>query len=196
MLESGFNIKKSPNLYIFPLIFLFMQQLNPDLCVKCQGRGLCGKLCPILAKFNFLGKAKTHFSGSSPPEIFVGGHNYPNVNTGILSPQEYGETEEYSLPEIWHEKNFSIEKILSLRGKLIYARFKSNIKDARREKKLLGVMQEISMADKNVSTEFFLKKTPKQIFNIDRHTPIIGNPAPLLNARLEENPSIPKKIDY
>ena len=170
--------------------------IKEDLCVKCKGRGYCNKPCPILAKFNFLGKPKTHFSGSSPPEIFIGSYGYPYLDTGILAPQEYGNTEEYSMPELWHERNFSIDKILSLRSKLIYARFKSNIKDARKETKFLSLMQEISMSDRKVDTEIVLKNLPSRKINFDSHMPIIGNPAPLKAVRLEENPHISKKVDY
>lgn len=171
-----------------------MQEINSNLCMRCKGKGLCGKPCPILAKFPLLGKIKTHFSGSSPPEIFVGRENYPVVNTGILSPQEYGDTESFSTPEKWFENNFSIANILRLRGKLIYARFKSKIKY--QKEKSLDIMQEISMADKPCSTEIFLKKIPSQNFDFNKHTAIIGNPAPLKFARLEENPHIPNKIEY
>lgn len=167
-----------------------------ELCARCKGRGLCGKPCRILAKFPVLGKPRLHFSGSSPPEIFIGRYNYPQVNTGILSPEEYGKTEEYSMPEIWHEKNFSIEKIIEARGRMIYARFKSKISDARKPNKLASVMQEISLSSKPVSTEFFLKKIPSIRISIDNHVPIIGNPAPLKFARLEENPHVEKKVDY
>lgn len=167
-----------------------------ELCSRCKGKGLCGKPCKILSKFKILGKPKLHFSGSSPPEIFVGRFNYPQVNTGILSPEEYGETEGYSLPEIWHQENFTIEKIIESRSKMIYARFKSRITDARKSSKFVSVMQEISLADKSVSTEFFLKKIPAARINIDREVPIIGNPAPLKFIRLEENPHIDKKVDY
>ena len=173
-----------------------MDLSKSELCVRCKGRGYCGKPCPILAKFPILGRPKTHFSGSSPPEIFVGREGYPQVNTGILSPQEYGDTEDYSMPELWHAKGFDIQRILSLRSQMIYARFKSQVKDARKQKKFLQLMQEISMADKKVNTEIFLKKPPKQNLYLDTHTPIIGNPAPLKFARLEENPHIPRKVEY
>jgi hypothetical protein len=170
---------------------------DSELCTRCKGRGYCGKSCPIFAKIKeFLPKTKTHFSGSSPPEIFVGRFFYPNINTGILSPQEYGETESYSMPELWYKKNLSIKDILNLRGKLIYARFKSNVKDTRKKTKFLALMQEISMADKNIATEIFLKKPPRQSFEASRQTAILTNPAPLQNARLEENPHIPRKVDY
>lgn len=170
---------------------------DSELCSRCKGRGYCGKSCPIFAKIkDFLPKTKTHFSGSSPPEIFVGRFFYPNINTGILSPQEYGSTEEYSMPELWYKKNFSIKEVLNLRGKLIYARFKSNVKDTRKKTHFLQLMQEISMADKNIATEIFLKKPPRYGFEASRQTAILTNPAPLQNARLEENPHVPKKVDY
>lgn len=164
-----------------------------NLCVRCKGRGYCGKPCKILAKFQLLGKPKTHFSGSSPPEVFVGRFNYPDINTGILAPEEYGETEEYSMPELWHENNFDIETILKLRSRLIYARFRSNIKSGSR---FLNIMQEVSMAEKNTALEIVLKKPPRQNIDLDTHSTIIGNPAPLKYARLEENPKISKKVDY
>jgi len=167
-----------------------------ELCAKCKGKGLCGKPCRILARFKILGTPKLHFSGSSPPEIFVGREGYPLVNTGVLAPQEYGSTEEYSLPEIWHQKNWTIEQIMEARSRMIYARFKSKISDARKPSKFTGIMQEIALSSKAVSTEFFLKKLPAIKINFGAEFPIIGNPAPLKFIRLEENPKVEKKAEY
>ncbi len=73
-----------------------------ELCIKCRGKGLCGRgKCRILEKIkNFSPKIKEHFSGESPPEIFVGRNDYPNVFCGILFPtnEEKG-TEKMSMPE-------------------------------------------------------------------------------------------------
>lgn len=174
-----------------------MQIFDSEVCARCKGRGYCGKRCKILAKIKqFFPKTKTHFSGSSPPEIFVGRQGYPVVNTGILSPDEYGSTEEMSMPELWYEKNLSIQQVLNHRGQLIYSRFKSKISDARSNKKFLSTMQEISLAHKSVSTEVFLKKPVRVHALIDKHVPIIGNPAPLKKIILEENPKVEKKVDY
>jgi hypothetical protein len=164
-----------------------------DLCVKCQGKGLCGRPCPILKKFSSF-KFKSHFSGSSPPEIFVGKYGYPNVNTGILSPIEIGNTEHFGMPEIWHDKKFSIDQIIDLRSQMVYGRFKSKIKGSKN--KFLGTMQEIALASKHVDAEVFLKKAPKSRMNLGSETPIIGNPAPLKNIRLESNPKVESKVDY
>lgn len=168
---------------------------DSELCVKCKGRGYCGKSCRILNKLKaYMPKTKLHFSGSSPPEIFVGRHNYPDVYSGILSPQEYGDTSSFSMPEIWHKEKFEIEDILNLRAKMIYGRFRINIKS--RESRFKGMMEEIAMASKPVSSEFFLKRAPSSNFEASREVAIIGNPAPLVKARLEENPHIEKKVDY
>ena len=159
-------------------------------------RGFFKKRDIIYSKEIFNPIIKKHFSGNSPPEIFVGRYNYPNVNAGILSPESFENTEEMSMPEIWHEKNFSIGDILTKRNQLIYGRFKTQIKKAKTNTKFLNIMQEISMAYKPVSTEFFLKKPPKQNLEINRYSPIITNLAPLENARLQENPKVKPKVDY
>jgi DNA repair protein NreA len=174
-----------------------MNFFESDLCAKCRGRGWCKQPCKIYSKLNFTPKTKTHFSGSSPPEIFVGRYGYPYINAGILSPEqiEITEVESLSMPEIWHEKKLSIAQILSNRSELIYGRFKTQIKQ-KEGGRFLGLMQEISMASKPVSTEFFLKKPPSKNLEIDRGIAVIGNPAPLEYARLEENPKINKKVDY
>ena len=221
-----------------------MQLFDSALCIRCKGKGLCGKPCIIYSKVKgFLPKTKTHFSGSSPPEIFVGRYNYPNIGAGILTPDSSdienttdsspnrGEREELdrswtnqsrggrsgarmageksesnfvdsldttslSSPELWHEKRLSIEEILKNRGQLVYGRFSTEIKKAKTNNKLLTVMQEVSMAYRPVSTEFFLKRPPKQTVEMNIHSPIIGNPAPLQLARLEENTKVLPKVDY
>lgn len=173
-----------------------MQLFDSELCARCRGRGFCKKSCRVYSKLNFGLKKKKHFSGASPPEIFVGRYNYPQVNAGILSPESFENTEEMSLPEIWHEKGFGVEDVLNKRSQLIYGRFKTGIKDVRKGGKFLNLMQEISMASKSVSTEFFLKKIPSMKLEINSHSPVIGNPAPLENARLEENPFVKPKVDY
>src|SRR3989338_6038846 len=107
-----------------------------------------------------LGRARMidSFSGSSPPEVFVGKWNYPNVYVGILSPEEYGDTRVMSNAEEWAGRKLGIRDVLKLRGKLIYGRTRSNIKKAVFGGKFLSVMQEVAMAEKSVASEFKLKK--------------------------------------
>jgi DNA repair protein NreA len=191
------------------------QLFDSELCVKCRGRGFCNRPCRIYSKIkDFIPKTKTHFSGSSPPEIFVGKFNYPNISAGILSPideeisantnMEFSspkDTEftlqQMSFPEEWHRKGLSIDQILTNRAKLIYGRFKTQIKSPnQKNNRFIGIMQETSMAYKPVSTEFFLKKPPVMKLELNRHSAAIGNPAPLEFARFQENPKIKPKVEY
>jgi hypothetical protein len=173
------------------------QFFETELCIKCKGKGWCGKPCRIYSKIkNFISKKNKHFSGNSPPEIFVGRYNYPNIQAGILSPEIYGDTSELSMPEIWYEKNLQISQILTNRSQLIYGNFQTSIKKPNPQNKFTKLMQEISMVHKPVSTEFFLKKIPRKILEINKHSAAIGNPAPLEYARLQENPKIKTKIEY
>ena len=46
------------------------------------------------------------FSGSSPPEVFIGQHGYPQVFTGILAPLGHQEdSDKLSSPEEWFKSN-------------------------------------------------------------------------------------------
>jgi len=172
-----------------------------SLCIRCRGKGLCGKPCKILSRFiEKAPKPKLHFSGSSPPEIFVGRINYPNVFSGILAPSDYGEkeTEILSTPEQWVSKDLQIDEILELRGQLIYGRGISHIKSVNEisSKNLKQVTAELALSDRPVSTEFFLKKLPTQEFTANKLFTIMTNPAPIKKVSLEENPHVHKKVDY
>ncbi|MEK6846731.1 MAG: hypothetical protein AABY16_01035, partial [Nanoarchaeota archaeon] len=108
----------------------------PQICKTC-GQEDCDKHTFFLGKTVKL----EQFSGSTPPEIFVGKWNYPNVYTGILAPQEIGNTEIMSSPEAWHANKLSISDIMSYRNQLIYGRTQSNIKKL--ETKFLSVVKEV-----------------------------------------------------
>ncbi len=164
------------------------------LCIKCKGKGLCGKQCRILNKFiDNAPKPKLHFSGKSAPELFVGRIGYPYVNSGILAPQDNDNISNFATAEEWSKNNFSIENVLRLRGQLIYGRAKTNIKSNDRLKQ---ITQELALSSKPVSTEFFLKKKPTLEFTPDSVFRPMTNPAPIKKVILEENPRVEKKVDY
>ena len=156
---------------------------------------ICGKSNCEKHKF-FLGKTINlkEFSGSSPPEIFVGRWNYPNVYTGILSPTEYGDTQILSSSELWHKNKVPIYRIMQFRNQLIYGRTQNNIKKL--QTKFLSVMKEVAMTNKSIATEFKLKKPISQNKERESRVPLIANAAPVESVRLEENPKIDRKIDY
>ncbi len=165
-----------------------------NLCIKCKGKGLCGKPCRILSAFKQnQPKPKLHFSGKSAPELFVGRIGYPHINAGILTPQDNDLISNFPSAEEWSAHNFSVANVLRLRGQLIYGKAKTHIKGT---DKIKQITQELALSSKPVSTEIFLKKKPTMQFSIDKVFQPMTNPAPIKKAVLEENPSVPKKVDY
>jgi len=158
---------------------------------------ICGKLNCKEHSF-LLGRTENlkEFSGSSPPEVFIGKWDYPNVYAGILSPTEYGETKVFSSPELWHEKKLAIPQILDFRKKLIYGRVKSNIKSIFKNDKFTQVFQEVAMTSKSIATEFKLKKPILRNEERESSVPLIKNAAWIDTVRLEENSKIEPKVDY
>jgi len=152
------------------------------------------KAATILSKIQgSFPKVKLHFSGSTPPEIFVGRVNYPNVYSGILAPDYKGDTTILASPEEWVKQNLPIDQVLAHRGSMIYGRQLTNVKI---NKSLSEVTQQLALASKPVATEFFLKKQPILQYTSSSVMSIMANPAPIERVILEENPFIEKKVDY
>lgn len=161
---------------------------------KICGADNCKKHSFLLGKKNSF--VLKEFSGSSPPEIFVGRWNYPNVYAGILSPDESGDTQIMSSPEIWHQNRMPIPDILNMRNKLVYGRKQSNIKQKISSSNFLSVFKEIAMAHKSVSTEFRLKKPITKNLERESKVPLIAHAADVEKVRLQENPKIKPRVDY
>jgi len=158
-----------------------------NYCKIC-GEHNCKKHTFLIGTF----KGK-EFSGSSPPEIFVGRYNYPNVNIGILSPTTFGDNKLMTSPEEWNKNNLTINQITNLRNQLIYGRTKKHIKKTSR---FLETMQEVAMTHKSISASFKLKRTITKNYEKESRAPLISNAAQVDKVRLDENPHIKKKVDY
>jgi len=139
-------------------------------------------------------KLKTSFDGSSPPEVFVGRWNYPNVYAGMLAPEEFGDTLHFSAPELWKNKNYSIDTIAALRNQLIYSRTQTHIKTT--PSKLMGTIKELAMSHKSIASQVELQKPISHEVQHDPHVPLITRTAPVEAIKLQENPRIEKKVDY
>jgi hypothetical protein len=102
----------------------------------------------ILEKLRYWQKtieATKDFTGTSPPSVFVGSYEYPKVWVGVLSPPvQQPSTSILDSPETWFKNRSTIEQILSLRGELVYSRFKSDVNSGKG--KLVDVVQEVAMA--------------------------------------------------
>jgi len=170
------------------------------ICETCKGgRLLCGrKFCPIVQRLNFwkstIENVKDSFFGTSPPSVFVGQHNYPRVNVGILSPPvEIDYAEKLDSPEIWYQEQSTIRQILDYRSEMINSRTIYNVKKPKGN--LLETMQELAMAKEATDVEVWLKSKPKFRFSVNNFMPPIGNPAVIKEAKITENVKIPRKVD-
>jgi hypothetical protein len=137
-----------------------------------------------------------NFTGSSPPALFVGRAFYPKVWVGILAPPAHVENAEIlDFPEEWYKEKASIEKILSYRTQLVYSRFKvSSVK--RPSGRLVETTKELAMAKKPADVEIELKKSPVFKLRLSNWFTPVGNPAPILNAKIVENVKVERKVDY
>ena len=158
--------------------------------------GDCGKgRCPICARNNTLTRLKPNFKeefstdGIAP---FVGHFGYPNINVGILAPQQH-EKESWLMdaPRYWSQNNYEIPTIVNYRSSLLNSRNNLNIK---KRDKLLEISQDIAMSSLPVDTEIKLKEKPKFRLTLDSHMAPTGPNAKLEKAKLTENPKIHTKV--
>ncbi len=69
----------------------------------------------------------TNFEGSSPPSVFIGAYNYPNVNAGPMLAQEQ-ESFIMDAPEAWLH-HFSKNQIINFRLNLLRGKQLTNVND-------------------------------------------------------------------
>jgi DNA repair protein NreA len=165
-------------------------------CWQCKGRGFCNRgFCVIRQKLNFQKsfneRAKEEFFGASY-NVFVGRHNYPNVNVGVLAVDE--KKEEYDNPKLWVDKDLDIQQIMSYRSSLVNSHFVNNVKSF--SERLTELTQEVSLSTKPVDVEIGLEKKPSFALSFSQDITPFGPSVKLKHARLTENPKIPSQVEY
>jgi hypothetical protein len=172
-------------------------RIDPNLCVICRGRGLCGlAYCPIIARTRAIFNIRNAYSskvieGSTPPAFFVGRIGYPYVRAGPSAPPVLGDTSLFDYPEKW--SSLRIEDILEYRWTLItgYKLF-----DVRKpDDKVLEEGRLLVLSSKPVDVKVILEKPPIPIITFNEHEPPQGPRSPLENIRVLGNPVIPRPLD-
>ncbi len=130
------------------------------------------------------------FKGSAP-SVFIGSHNYPKVNTGVLSPQHPGDSSLLDSPKQWYSEGYTVEKVASLRTSLVNSREKVRVEES---DGFLMNTREVAMAKKPVDIEVSLETKPGSGISGGRVKPVSasGNVEKFI---LEENPSVERKIE-
>jgi hypothetical protein len=135
---------------------------------------------------------KKDFQGVSPPSVFIGSHNYPKVNTGVLSPQHHSESQLMDSPADWYHEDYSIEKVASLRTSLVNSKQKLKVEET---DNFLDNTREVAMARKPVDIEVSLDKRPgANISGGGRAAPVSAS-GDVEKFNLGENPTVERKIE-
>ncbi|WEU40466.1 MAG: Nre family DNA repair protein [Candidatus Odinarchaeum yellowstonii] len=173
---------------------------HPSLCVICKGsRLLCGEpSCPILSKLSILRSIKRikiskNLFSESPPSIFIGHFNYPNVSIGpLISLEPVSKVADIDEPDKWFGK--SIHEIIRLRSLLFRSSFNLNRESSNTRLYENSVL--ISMSSKPVLTSVRLEKIYSAHISFDSVSAPWGASGKLSEIEIDENPVIHPKVDY
>ena len=153
-------------------------------CVLCKGaRNLCGKTrCPIMVKVNTFLKSvplisSEDIAGASPPSVFIGRVDYPNVYVGPLVPPVNEDTSFYDLPECWFGK--SIDEIVGFRSLLVRGKHRVNAYQFSSAGKIMDQTRELALCDSSVDMELNLTKKPHGSLFMDDDIQPFGPSAPI-----------------
>ncbi|WNY26747.1 Nre family DNA repair protein [Methanolapillus ohkumae] len=188
-------------------------------CVHCKGKGLCGRpYCPILERFKSNTRITKSLSnvtsvfGPSPPSVFVGSYNYPNLSGGPLIPPSL------ELPELkvggasailqekveknpgiledsrqWHD--LTMQDVISMRTALVRANTAFKPSDAKTNNPLLIKAQELALSKSPIDTEAWFKKPVVADLKFDSMMMPMGPSGQIKDFQITENPKVPNAVD-
>ena len=133
------------------------------------------------------------FVGESP-SVFVSRSNYPNVQSGILSPLTDKNPQELVTNQNWYESNLSIQDILGRRTSLMNSQKESDVDVYDVWDGYVGVQREIALSDNPVSVDIDIEETSGVKPQLDNISSPTGPSASAMDANLTENPHVPRPV--
>jgi DNA repair protein NreA len=107
--------------------------------------------------------------GSTPPSVFIGSWNYPDVFAGPMVAPLHGDTAVMDQPEAWISGNKTQEEIIGYRLNLI--RGKQQVNAADLDNRLVEKLREISLSGTSLESEIAFTSTPAGQSFSEEHTP-------------------------
>ena len=132
-------------------------------------RSILSKWHESLSKYGNLFSSDS-ISGTSPPSVFVGSHNYPKVFVGPMVPPIHGNTELLDSPEKW--KGRTLEEIINFRLKLVRGIQKMSIEQT--EGRYIEKLQEVTMSSKPIDLDLTFNKNVSTNISIDGESAPFG----------------------
>jgi hypothetical protein len=111
----------------------------------------------------------TEIEGSTPPSVFIGSWNYPDVFAGPMVTAFHGDTAVMDSPEAWIPGNKTQEEIIGYRLNLIRGKQQVNAGDL--SNRFIGKLQEISLSASSLESEIAFTRAPQGQSFSEEHTP-------------------------
>ena len=121
-------------------------------------------------------------NGSSPPSVFIGSWNYPDVYAGPLIAPMHGDTGVMDRPEEWITSHRTQEEIIGYRMNLVRGKRMTNARDL--DNRFVEKLQEIVLAEGSVESEAAFDSVPSGLSFSEEHAPF-GPSAPLERFEIE-----------
>lgn len=120
--------------------------------------------------------------GSSPPSVFIGSWNYPDIYAGPMVTAAHGNTSIMDTPESWIPAKKTQEEIIAYRLNLI--RGKQQVHAAELDTRFIEKLQDISLSDTSVESDVSFSSAPAGTTFSEEYTPF-GPSAPLERFEIE-----------
>ena len=132
-------------------------------------RAILSKWHETLSKYGNLFSSDS-ISGTSPPSVFVGSHNYPKVFVGPMLPPIHGDTSLFDSPEKWKGK--SLEEIVNFRLNLVRGIQKIPIDQT--DGTYIENLQEVTMSSTPTDTDIIFSKSTSSNVLLDGESAPFG----------------------
>ncbi len=129
--------------------------------------------------------------GPSPPNVFVGHNNYPNVSAGpLVGFDDEVDAELCDSPGKWFGRPYS--ELVEFRSSLARGANRQNVK---RPERFFTEIQDVVLSTKPVDLEVEFEKPLRGEVTFSQWVQPMGPAGEVESLRIAGNPSIPKKID-
>ena len=108
-------------------------------------------------------------SGSSPPSIFIGRWNYPDVLAGPMVTPVHGDTAVMDTPEAWISGNRTQEEIIGYRLGLVRGTRRVNVSGL--DNRYIEKLQDVALSSASVESEAGFARAPRGFFFSEDHAP-------------------------
>ena len=127
-------------------------------------------------------EVEKEMEGSSPPSVFIGSWNYPDVYAGPMIAPQHGDTTIMDMPESWIAGNRTQEEIIGYRLNLVRGKARVNAADT--GSRFAEKLQEIALSSTSIESEVTFSTIPTGTTFSEEDTPF-GPSAPIERFEIE-----------